>query len=275
LKAYGSGIYIQVGEELTLDSLLYGLMLRSGNDAALAIAKSVSGDISSFVYLMNEKASEIGMKNTTFLNPSGLEENNGDGNKSTVYDMALLMKYAMNNEHFRRITSTKEIVVKSSYKTYKWVNKNKLLTNYEYCNGGKTGYTEKAKRTLVTSASYNNMNIIVVTFNDGNDFHDHEELYKKYFDKYKIKNVLKKDDLVENNIYIKSDFNVMVDSKDEIRLEKIIENGNFYNGDIVGRMNVYLNNENIGFSYLYYKKEIVSENKGFLSRLLDLLKFWE
>ncbi|MBQ8193699.1 MAG: D-alanyl-D-alanine carboxypeptidase [Bacilli bacterium] len=276
LKAYGSGIYIQVGEELTLDDLLYGLMLRSGNDAALAIAKSVSGDISSFVYLMNQKALEIGMNNTLFLNPSGLEENDGNGNKSTVYDMALLMKYAMNNEHFRRITSTKDIVVKSSYKTYKWVNKNKLLSSYEYCTGGKTGYTEKAKRTLVTSASNNDMNLIVVTFNDGNDFSDHKSLYEKYFNKYEKRNVLKKDELVEENIYVKNEFNILVNNEDNIKLEKIIDNKDkFYNGDIVGRINVYLNNEKIGYRYLYYKKELVSKEKGFLSKLLDILKFWD
>ena len=87
-KAYGSGIYIKKGEKLTLENLLYGLMLRSGNDAALAIAHNVGGSVSKFVEMMNEMANKIGMKNTTFNNPSGLDEE--DGNFSTAYDMALL-----------------------------------------------------------------------------------------------------------------------------------------------------------------------------------------
>ena len=177
LKSFGSGIYVQIGEELTLDDLLYGLMLRSGNDAALAIAKAVSGSVDSFVYLMNEEASNIGMENSLFINPSGLEDDNGNGNTSTVYDMALLTRYAMQNEHYQRFVSTKDIIIKSSMKTYHWYNKNKLLNTYKYCTGGKTGFTKKARRTLVTTASKNNMNLIVVTFNDGNDFNDHKSLY--------------------------------------------------------------------------------------------------
>ena len=129
LSSYGSGIYIQVGEELTLDDLLYGLMLRSGNDAALAIASHVGDDVENFVFMMNETAKRIGMNNSSFVNPSGLEENDGSANISTVYDMALLTRYAMNNEDYRRIVGTKEIIVKSSYKTYRWINKNKLLSN--------------------------------------------------------------------------------------------------------------------------------------------------
>lgn len=276
LKSYGSGIYIQVGEELTLDDLLYGLMLRSGNDAALSIAKSVSGDISSFVYLMNQKAIEIGMVNTVFLNPSGLEESNGEGNMSTVYDMALLMRYAMTNEHFRRITGTKDIVVKSSYKTYKWSNKNKLLLSYEHCTGGKTGYTEKARRTLVTSASYDDMKLIVVTFNDGNDFNDHKSLYEKYFGKYDVKNVLKKGDSLEENVYVKNDFNLIVKDDDVVETKVIMDKiDKPFNGEIVGRVNVILNGEEIGYRYLYYKKELVSVDKSFWSKLVDFLKFWE
>ena len=101
LKSYGSGIYVQVGEELTLDDLLYGLMLRSGNDAALAIASHVGDDVDNFVFMMNEVAKRIGMKDSYFVNPSGLEENDGSANKSTVYDMALLTKYAMQNNDYR------------------------------------------------------------------------------------------------------------------------------------------------------------------------------
>lgn len=275
LKSYGSGIYVNLGEELTLDDLLYGLMLRSGNDAALAIATNVASSLENFVYMMNEVAAKIGMKNTNFVNPSGLEENDGTGNTSTVYDMALLTRYAMNNEHYRRIVSTKEIVVKSSLKTYKWTNKNKLLLNYEYCTGGKTGYTKKAKRTLVTTASKDGMNLIVVTFNDGNDFDDHKKLYEKYFNNYEVMKVLKGGDKYGSNTYLNSDFNVIVNSKDKISTKVIMDSlDNKRNGEIVGKIEVYLNDNNIGYRYLYLEKESVRDNKSIFSRLIDFIKRW-
>ena len=275
LKAYGSGIYIQIGEELTLDDLLYGLMLRSGNDAALAIAKNVTGDVESFVYLMNEKALQLGMVNTIFVNPSGLEENDGSANKSTVYDMALLAKYAMQNEHYKRIVSTKEMVVKSSYKTYKWTNKNKLLLNYEYCTGGKTGFTKKARRTLVTTATKDNMSLIVVTFNDGNDFGDHKDLYEKYFNNYQRKKVIDVNDDYGDNLFLKNDFYIVSKDDDKIDTKVIYEDlENKNDGEIGGKVTVYLNDDEIGYRYLYYRKPSVTKDKSFISKLLDFLIFW-
>ena len=275
LKAYGSGIYIQVGEEITLDDLLYGLMLRSGNDAALAIADAVTGDLDSFVYLMNEKATQIGMENTHFVNPSGLEENDNTANKSTVYDMALLTQYAMQNEHYKRIAGTKEMVVKSSYKTYKWTNKNKLLLGYQYCTGGKTGFTKKARRTLVTTASKDNMSLIVVTFNDGNDFNDHKDLYEKYFNNYKRKKVLSINDYEEKNLYLKDDFYVVVEDDDKLKKELIVDNlDNKIDGELAGKVNVYLNDELLGYRCLYYRKPSVVDKKSFISKLIDFLIFW-
>ena len=153
LRAYGSGIYVKVGERLKLRDLVYGLMLRSGNDAALAIADYVSGDVDKFVEMMNAKAKEIGMKNTTFHNPSGLDEEEEVGNYSTAYDMALLMSYAMKNEDFKKIVGTKKYTLKTNKNNYIWYNKNKLLQTYQYATGGKTGYTQKARRTLVSTAS--------------------------------------------------------------------------------------------------------------------------
>ena len=101
--------------------------------------------------MMNKKAKEIGMLHTTFVNPSGLD-NTDSGNYSTAYDMALLTRYAMQYEDYRKIVGTKKHVVKTNKKTYVWHNKNKLL-NEKYVTGGKTGYTKKAKRTLVSTAS--------------------------------------------------------------------------------------------------------------------------
>ena len=272
LKSYGSGIYVSIGEELTLDDLLYGLMLRSGNDAALAIAHNVSGSLENFVFLMNEMATKIGMKNTTFVNPSGLEENDGTGNMSTVYDMALLTQYAMKNEHYRRIVGTESIIVKSSMKTYKWINKNKLLGSYEYCTGGKTGYTKKAKRTLVTTASKNGMDLIVVTFNDGDDFNDHKKLYEKYFNNYKVDKILSKGDKYDDT-YVGKDFKLIVNDKDKVNTEVIMDSkDNKRNGDVVGRVNVYVNEEMVGYRYLYFSKRSVRDNKSIFSKLIDILK---
>ena len=184
LKAYGSAIYINVGEKITIRDLLYGLIMRSGNDAAVVLAKNVAGSMEGFAHLMNELASNIGMKNSNFVNAHGLEENDGSANYSTAYDMALITKYAMNNKTFREIFGTKNYVAKSSDKTYRWTNKNKLLHSEDYITGGKTGFTKKARRTLVTTASRNNINVVVVTLNDGNDFLDHKNMYEEIFRNY-------------------------------------------------------------------------------------------
>ncbi len=259
LKAYGSGIYIEVGEELTLDDLLYGLMLRSGNDAALAIAKAVAGDVKSFVFLMNEQAKKIGMENTSFVNPSGLEENDGTANKSTTYDMALLMRYAMQNNYFRKIVATKDIVVKSSYKTYSWHNKNKLLSMYEYCTGGKTGFTKKAHRTLVTTATKDNKNLIVVTFNDGNDFVDHKNLYEKNFNLYKRKKILDKSKKYNKNYYVKDDYYLLVKDSDKVET-KIKDNS----------IEVYVNDNLINKVTLFFKRDT-----SLVFRLKEFIEWWE
>lgn len=184
--ALGSSIYLKVGQQVTLESLLYGLMLRSGNDAALEIATHVSGEVESFVKTMNDKASELGMLNTEFHNPSGLDEEDG-GNISTAYDMALLMNYAMKNETFRKITDTQYY---TSEWNYRWKNKNRLLFEFPFTTGGKTGFTKKAGRTLVTSAEHNGTSSIVVTLQNSDDFAFHEEKHKEVFDQYQSKELL-------------------------------------------------------------------------------------
>ena len=171
--------------------------------------------------------------------------------------------------------STDEIIVKSSLKTYKWINKNKLLRSYEYCTGGKTGYTEKARRTLVTTASKNDMNLIVVTFNDGNDFNDHKELYEKYFNKYKIVIVLDKDDDYGKDIKLKNNFYLIKKDTDIVELNRVdFDKSNAINGSIVGKIEVLLNGEVLGSRNLYYEKVSVNKEKSFLSKLLDFFTIW-
>lgn len=221
LRSFGSGIYVEVGEQISIKDLLYGLMLRSGNDAAIALSEYVGGSESGFAKLMNELAESVGMYQTHFINASGLENEEGKGNTSTAKDMALLMSYAMKNAIFKEITSTKHYMAKTNYKTYDWYNKNKLLTNYKYTTGGKTGYTEKAYRTLVTSASKDNKNLAVVTLNQKDDFAIHQSLYEEYFKKYKLIKVVDKDKFMKDEDgYIENDVNMLL-TDDEIKRIKI------------------------------------------------------
>lgn len=176
----GSSLYLSIGDQITIIDLVYGLLLRSGNDAAVLIAENISGNVDSFVIEMNQKAKEIGMKNTIFNNPSGLDIFD-EGNISSCYDMALLMSHCLENELFCQIINTE--TYKSPLKGM-WINKNKLLRQYEYCLGGKTGYTKKAKRTLINCAEKDNQRLIVVTLNCGSDFAFHKYLFEKYFNSY-------------------------------------------------------------------------------------------
>lgn len=283
LKAYGSGIYIEIGEELTLLDLVYGLMLRSGNDAAVMIAKFVGGSQENFVAMMNEKARELGMTNTTFNNPSGLDEEKG--NYSTAYDMALLTSYAMKNEMYRTITGTKKYTTKSTYKTYVWNNKNKLLSNYEYATGGKTGFTEKARRTLVTTASYNNLDLVTVTLNDPDDFSTHKSMYENYYNVYKNYLVVSKDDFVTDDtyykgkLYIDSDiyYPVKVSEESKITSKIILEKKEDYKTrDKVGVVKVYLNSKEVMERdvFVEIEKEKKEEKIGFFQKILSWFKLW-
>lgn len=284
LKAYGSAIYIEVGEELILKDLLYGLMLRSGNDAAIEIANVVSGSMDNFVYLMNEKAKLIGMNNTIFYNNHGLEEENGNGNLSTAHDMAILTKEAMKNKKFREIFGTKKYTTKSSYKTYSWTSKNKLVHKYDYITGGKTGYTEKAKRTLVTTASKDDKNLVIVTLNDPNDFKDHISLYEKYFNEYESVLVLDKHNFkIKNESYYKVDDFVILnnyyalvkpsekkDIKVHVELKKI---RNYKNKQQIGEAKIYIKDELLHSEKIYIvKKE--EQKKSFFSKLIGWFKKW-
>ena len=180
----GSSMYLKPNEKITVEDLLYGLMLNSGNDAATALAEHTSGDTEKFAELMNQKAKEIGMQNSSFANPHGLDNEN---HYSTAYDMALLTKYAMENDKFKEIVGTnKKIAKEADEEKYKYLtNHNKLLSMYEWCKGVKTGFTKKSGRCLVSYAEKNNVKLITITLNAPDDWNDHISLYDQYFDKYK------------------------------------------------------------------------------------------
>ena len=182
VRAEGSSIYLKPGETIKLEDLVYGMMLRSGNDAAAAIAEHVGGSLEGFVYLMNQKASEIGMDQTHFANPHGLDDH--EDHYSTAYDMALLTRYAMSNDTYKQISGTKVHRAPNPTENWDrvWKNKNRLLTElYDYTTGGKTGYTKRAKRTLVTTATKGDLNLIAVTLNGPDDWNDHIKCTKMVF----------------------------------------------------------------------------------------------
>lgn len=169
----GSSMYLKPGEVVTVEELLYGLMLCSGNDAALALADCCGG-LETFVAAMNDKAAALGMTDTSFANPNGLDDEN---HYSTARDMAVLAAYAAQDPTFRRICSTRTATVGGRTMT----NHNKLLSQVEGCIGMKTGYTRAAGRTLVSCAEREGRRLVAVTLCDGNDWADHKALYEMGF----------------------------------------------------------------------------------------------
>ena len=178
--AEGSSMYLKEGEKLTLETLLYGLLLCSGNDAALAVADYVGGSVDKFVGLMNEKAAALGMANTSFANPNGLDD---EKHYSTARDMAVLAAAAMDNETLVRLCSTRSVSVGGRVMT----NHNKLLGMVPGCIGLKTGYTKAAGRTLVSCAQRGGQRLVAVTLQDGNDWADHAALLEYGFATYPAK----------------------------------------------------------------------------------------
>jgi len=172
----GSSIYLKAGETMSLQHLLYGMMLRSGNDAATAVAEHVGGSVEGFVFLMQQKAELIGMEHASFTNPTGLDE--GKGNYASANDMAKLTAYALRNPVFQEIVKTKLKKVPNPEETwdYVWSNKNKMLSLYEGADGVKTGYTKLANRCLITSATRGAQQLAVVTLDDRDDWIDHKKL---------------------------------------------------------------------------------------------------
>lgn len=202
-RAEGSSVYLKPGEKIKLKDLVYGLMLRSGNDTAVAIAEYVGGSVDGFAFLMNQKAREIGMYDTHFANPHGLDDH--ENHYSTAYDMAILMRYAMQDKTFATISGTKVHRAPNPTEDWDrvWKNKNRLLTKYKYTTGGKTGYTKRAKRTLVTTATKGDMSLVAVTLNDSNDWNDHIAMYEDGFKNYDMAEVVEKGkvDLKTNKFY--------------------------------------------------------------------------
>ena len=186
----GSSMYLQEGEVLTLQELLYGLMLSSGNDAAVALAIYCGGTVEGFAELMNDKARILGMTGTHFENPNGLDS---PGHYSTARDLAKLAAYAMENPIFRKTVSAKSVKIGERYLT----NHNKLLWRVEGADGVKTGYTQAAGRILVSSATRDGRRLIAVTIDDPDDWDDHAALLEEGFSRYSVHRVVNAGDYVD------------------------------------------------------------------------------
>ena len=226
----------------------------------------------------NKKAKELGMKNTIFRNSHGLDEETK--NYSSAKDMAILSSYANTLPVYKEISKTKKWTVQSDKKSYVWNNRNKLLYSYKYATGGKTGYTPKAGRTLVTTASKDNLNLTIVTLNDANEYQTHESLYEYCFNKYKNFLIVDKDnfDIDDNfykgNLYIKKSFSYPLTKEEEslvnivIKLDKL---DNYKNNDQVGSVIVNLKDKKIFETEVYVKKD-KNKKENLLKRIIKFLK---
>lgn len=173
----GSSMYLKAGERLSVEDLLHGLMLASGNDAAVALAIHISGSVDAFAELMNQKAEELGLNNAHFSNPNGLDS---QGNYATARDLGKLGRAALQNQEFRRIVSRKSYHCTG----HDLINHNKLLWQYEGALGIKTGFTKKAGRILVGAAEQKGRTLVSVTVYAPDDWQDHKKLLDYGFEQY-------------------------------------------------------------------------------------------
>lgn len=189
----GSSLYLKAGEQMSMEALLYGLMLSSGNDAAVALAIAHSGSVEAFVEKMNRRAEELGLENTHYANPNGLDD---EGNFSTCRDLARLGAYAMENPDFSRVVGTKSYRDGNRIMT----NHNKLLRFCDGAEGIKTGFTKAAGRILVSSIQRHGRRLVLVTISAPDDWNDHCALAETCFSKFEIHTLCKEGDIFGNGL---------------------------------------------------------------------------
>ncbi len=258
----GSSVYLEAGEVLTVKDLLYGLMLRSGNDCAETLAVYCSNTIEAFAQLMNETAKRIGANGSNFKNPHGLHD---DEHYTTAYDLALISCYAIKNPIFKEIVSTQKKTIPFTTKGYKrlLINKNKMLKNLDGCSGIKTGYTKKAGRCLVTSCSRNGTEVVCVVLNCSDMWNVSQNLIENAFSNYKNYKLIDKNNIVafipcekgkSCPAYIKNDV-ILPLTDDEYKSLKII-----YDYPDVVKKNTEKDKE-IGKIDFYYQNNLLFSEK--------------
>ena len=276
----GSSIYLTPGETISFRTLLYGMLLNSGNDAALAVAGICGGTVDTFVDWMNQRARDLGMFHTHFANPNGL---NDEDHYSTASDMARLAAVCLKNETIAQIVSTKSITLEG--RTF--VNHNKLLWQYEGCTGMKTGYTELAGRTLISSAVREGQALVVVTLGDPDDWKDHKSLLDYGFSNYP-KRVFYEEGQLVGKIPVEGSLIplVSVRVKDQISYP-IAQNENpevsislpkqvsapVTEGEIAGKVTVTLKGKVVGESYLVYSDTVNRDSVKAVGGIQRFLEF--
>ena len=183
----GSSVCLKDGELLTLEELLYAMLLESANDAAAAIAISVGGSIEDFAVMMNQKAEELGLENTSFANPHGLDAEN---HYTTAHDLAVIAANALKNETFQKIVSTYKYRIPLEKESYRYLmNHNKMLRLYDGAIGVKTGFTKKSGRCLVSAAERDGLRLVAVTLNAPDDWHDHAQMLDYGFENFEMREI--------------------------------------------------------------------------------------
>lgn len=213
LRVEGSSMGLLPDDKVTLHDLLYGLLLASGNDAANVVAFTLGGTVNGFAGLMNKKAEELGLLNTHFVTPSGLD---AEGHYTTARDLAKLARIAMQNEDFAKAVSSKTATLCYGNPPYKrtLTNHNKLLKSFDGAVGVKTGFTKKSGRCLVSAAKRDGKYVIAVTLNDGNDWQDHSTLLEYGLDKVTLSEIKpQKNDFIIPVINGEDDLNVKIGSR--------------------------------------------------------------
>ncbi|MBM7633579.1 D-alanyl-D-alanine carboxypeptidase family protein [Geomicrobium sediminis] len=277
----GSSLYLRAGEKVTLEDLIYGLMLRSGNDSAVAIAEHVGGSIDGFVYLMNEKVHELGLEKTVFANPHGLDDH--EEHYSSAKDMAVIMQEAMKYEKFRDISGTKIHKAPNENESWDrvWKNKNRLLTErYEYSTGGKTGFTKRAKRTLVSSAEKDGMELIAVTLNAPSDWDDHVRMFEYGFSDYEMTTLINEGELTRSEVqedlsglYVKESVRYPLKEDEEKRVvPKVVLTEE--DDERAGSLQFMLDNQTLTSLPVFKMEEEVDEKPSFWSRIKQQFEQW-
>ncbi|MFF2752649.1 D-alanyl-D-alanine carboxypeptidase family protein [Psychrobacillus sp. NPDC058041] len=237
----GSSLYLQAGEVWTVGSLLHGLLLQSGNDAAYALAEHTGGSIEGFVQLMNEKIQLAGMEHAHFTNPSGLHD---DNHYASAFDMATMLQLAIKNKDFYKIASAKTFKPKERNVT--WRNKHKLLHYEDDAIAGKTGFTKRAGRTLVTYFKKGSKEVIVVTLNSSNDWQMHSSLADKIFSNYEVVKVVEKGRYKLFNkevIEVNQDYHLLMNKNEKKQLQNVLYIPRKKDKNSPYLWNVYINNE--------------------------------
>lgn len=282
----GTSIYLREGEELSVRDLLYGLMLRSGNDSAVALAIYIGGDIENFCKLMNETALHAGAENTNFTNPHGLDNQD---HYTTARDLAKITAYALNNKDFAQIVSTKNIKIPSSEEGTRFLaNKNRLLNSLEGCIGVKTGFTTKAGRCLVSAVERNGLRVVCVVLNCGPMFEESADMLNAVCEKYKSYVVLEpykyiadlpleNGDVSSIQVFSKKGLKLALTEEEHSQLkivydlpEKLI--APVKNEQEIGKVEVYYGKRLIFSEKIYTIDEVGS--KLLKDKLKDILEHW-